>query len=104
MVFISAASSSHYAFETLTLEEKTCYKDKIYSITGLSLNPITKKSSKIVEHLLAKDRKEKKDIVIWHDVLNKSVSRHDSNNFQALAVSQLIDVLKGFQNKLSALV
>ena len=54
--------------------------------------------------MLAKDLKEKKDIVIWHDVLNNSISRHDSNNFQALTVPQLIDVLKGLQDKLSALV
>ena len=104
MVFILAASSLHHAFETSTLEEKERYKDKIYSIPGLSLNPYTKNPRKIVQNLLAKDLKEKTDIVIWHDVLNNSISRHDSNNFQALTVPQLIDVLKGFQDKLSALV
>ena len=54
--------------------------------------------------MLSKDLKEKNNIVIWHDVLNNSISRHESNNFQALTVSQLIDELKGLQNKLSALV
>ena len=104
MVFILAASSLHHAFETLTLEEKPRYKDKIYTIPGLSLNPHTENPRKIVQNLLAKDLKEKKDIVIWHDVLNNSISRHDSNNFQALTVPQLIDELKGLQNKISALV
>ena len=104
MVFILAASSLHHAFETSTPEEKERYKDKIYSIPGLSLNPYTKNPRKIVQNLLAKDLKEKTDIVIWHDVLNSSISRHDSNNFQALTVPQLIDVLKGLQDKLSALV
>ena len=104
MVFILAASSLHHAIETLTPDEKERYKDKIYSIPGLSLNPNTKNHRKIVQNLLAKDLKEKKDIVIWHDVLNNSISRHDSNNFQALTVSQLIDVLKGLHDKLSALV
>ena len=104
MVFILAASSLHHGIETLTPDEKERYKDKIYSIPGLSLNPNTKNHRKIVQNLLAKDLKEKKDIVIWHDVLNNSISRHDSNNFQALTVSQLIDVLKGLHDKLSALV
>ena len=104
MVFILAASSLHHAIETLTPEKKQRYKDKIYSIPGLSLNPNTKNPRKIVQNLLAKDLKEKKDIVIWHDVLNNSISRHDSNNFQALTVPQLIDVLKGLQDELSALV
>ena len=36
--------------------------------------------------------------------MNNSIYRHDSNNFQALNVPQLIDVLKGLQDKLSALV
>ena len=36
--------------------------------------------------------------------MNNSILRHDSNNFQALTVPQLIDVLKGLQNKVSALV
>ena len=104
MIFILAASSLHHAIETLTPDEKERYKDKIYFIPGLSLNPNTKNHRKIVQNLLAKDLKEKKDIVIWHDVLNNSISRHDSNNFQALTVSQLIDVLKGLHDKLSALV
>ena len=68
------------------------------------MNPNTKNPRKIVQNLLAKDLKEKKDMVIWHDVLNNSISRHDSNNLQALTVPQLIDVLKGLQNKVSALV
>ena len=50
------------------------------------------------------DLKDKKNIVIWHDVLNNSISRHDSNNFRALSVSELIEVLKTVQDKLSALV
>ena len=41
---------------------------------------------------------------MWHDVLNNSIFRHVSNNFQALTVSQLIDELKAIQEKLCALV
>ena len=104
MVFILAASSLHHAIETLTPDKKERYKEKIYSIPGLSLNPNTKNPRKIVQNLLAKYLKEKKDIVIWHDVMNNSISRLNSNNFQALTVPQLIDVLKGLQNKVSALV
>ena len=48
--------------------------------------------------------KEKKNIVIWHDVLNNSISRHDSKYFQALTVPKLIDELKAIQDKLCALV
>ena len=104
MVFILAASSLHHALETLTPDEKELYENKIFSIPGLSLNNNTKNPRKIVQNLLSKDLKDKKNIVIWHDVLNNSISRHDSNNFRALSVSELIEVLKTLQDKLSALV
>ena len=54
--------------------------------------------------MLSKDLKDKNNIVIWHDVLNNSISRHHSNNFCALSVSELIEILKSIQKKLSALV
>ena len=101
MVFIIAASSLHHALETLTPEEKNCYKEKIYSIPGLSLNPNTINPKKIVQNLLSKD---KKDIVTCHDVLNNSISKHDSNNFRALSVLDLIQTVKNLQDKLCALV
>ena len=104
MIFIIAASSLHQALETLTPEEKEQYKDKPNTIPGLSLNLNTKNPRKIVQNLLSKDLKDENRIVIWHDVLNNSISRHGSNNFRALSVSELIEILKSFQDRLSALV
>ena len=104
MVFILAASSLHHALETLSPEQKDRFKDKTYTIPGLSLNPNTKNPKKVVQNLLSKDLKDKKDIVIWHDVLNNSISKHDSNNFRALSVFDLIETLKNLQDKLCALV
>ena len=104
MVFILAASSLHHAIETLTPDEKERYESKIFSIPGLSLNPLTKNPKKIVQNLLSKDLKDKNNIVIWQDVINNSISRHDSNNFCELSVSELNEILKSIQKKLSALV
>ena len=104
MVFILAASSLHHALETLSPKQKDRFKDKTYTIPGLSLNPNTKNPKKVVQNLLSKDLKDKKDIVIWHDVLNNSISKHDSNNFRALSVFDLIETLKNLQDKLCALV
>ena len=60
MVFILAASSLHHALDTLTREEKEQFKNKLYSIPGLSLNPKTKNPKKVVQNLLSKDLAEKK--------------------------------------------
>ena len=71
---------------------------------NLSLNPNTKNPRKIVRNLLAKEFKVKKEVVVWHDILNNSISRHDSNNFRASPVTEKIEVLKNLLNTLSALV
>ena len=57
-----------------------------------------------MRNLLSKDLAETTDIIIWHDVLNNSISKHESNNYRALTVPQLLDFLKSSENKLRALV
>ena len=104
MVFIVAASSVDHAFDTLNPENRKTCNEKIFSVPGLSLNVNTKNPKKIVQNLLSKEFPEKTDIVIWHDVLNNSIPRHESNKFSPLPVSQLLDILKSFENKLRAVV
>ena len=58
----------------------------------------------IVQNLLLQDFAEKTEIVIWHDVLNNSLSKHKSNNFRSLSLSELLEILKSLENKLRALV
>ena len=104
MVFIVAASSVDHALETLNPENRKNYNEKVYSLPGLSLNVNTKNPKKIVQNLLSKELSDKTDIVIWHDVLNNSISKHESNNFHPLTVPQLLENLKFFENKHRALV
>ena len=99
MVFIVGASSVDHALDTLNFENRKTYKEKIFSNPGLSLNPNTKNPQKIVQNLLSKDLAEKTDIIIWHDVLNNSISKHESNHYRALTVPQLLDFLKFFEKK-----
>ena len=104
MVFILGASSLHHALDILTPEKRKTFNEKIYTIPGLSLNNHAKNPQKVVQNLLNKSFAEKTEIVIWHDVLNNSLSKHKSNNFRALSVSELLEILKTLENKLRALV
>ena len=104
MVFIVAASSLHHALDTIPSEKRLAYKEKIFTIPGLSLNCHAKNPQKIVQNFLRQDFAEKTEIVIWHDVLNNSLPKHKSNNFRALSVSELLEILKSLENKLRALV
>ena len=58
----------------------------------------------MVQNLIEKDFKDEKDLIIWHDVINNSICRHKSNSYRALSVSDLVDVLKSYQNRIRALV
>ena len=104
MVYILAARSVDHALDTLNPENRKTYKEKLFSLPGLSFNPNTKNPRNIVQNLLSKGLAEKTDIIIWHDVLNNSISKHESNNYRALTVPQLLDIVKSFGNKLRALV
>ena len=99
MVNILAASSVDHALDTLNRESRKNYREKIFSIRGLSVNHYLKNPKKIVQNMLSKGLVEKNDYVIWHDVLNNSVSKHESNNYRALTVPQLLEKLKSIENK-----
>ena len=99
MVNILAASSVDHALDTLNRESRKNYREKIFSITGLSVNHYLKNPKKIVQNVLSKGLVEKNDYVIWHDVLNNSISKHESNNYRALTVPQLLEKLKSIENK-----
>ena len=48
--------------------------------------------------------RDKKRLVILHDVVNNSLSRHRSNNDKPLTPSQLIAVLENYQKRIEAIV
>ena len=104
MVRILAASSLQHAIETVKPEDQKLVNEKVYSILGLSSNIHAKNPKKVVQNLIEKDFKDKKYLIIWHDVINNSVCRHKSNSYRALSVSDLVDVLKSYQNRIRALV
>ena len=103
MVFILAASSLHHAIKTLPQALQDHYKKGIYALPGLSINPNALKVRKTAQFQLSCFR-DKKRLVIWHDVVNNSLSRHRSNNNKPLTPSQLIEVLEKYQERIEAIV
>ena len=103
-MFVLGASSLHHALDILNPEKRKAFNEKFYTIPGLSLNNHAKSPQKVAQNLLQKDFAGKTENVIWHDVLNNSLSKHKSNNFRALSVSELLEILESLENKLRALV
>ena len=57
-----------------------------------------------MQNLLPKNLKDETDIVVSHDVLNKSIWRQKSNNYRPLSLPDLINVMKTLQDKLNGRV
>ena len=105
MVFILAASSLHHAIKTAPQVTQNRYKRNIYALPGLSFNPNALKVRKAAQFQLSHFFHDKKRLVIWHDVVNNSLSRHHrSNNNKPLTTSQLIEVLEKYQERIEAIV
>ena len=45
-----------------------------------------------------------RNFIIWHDVINNTLSKHRSNNDNPLTPENLIKVLKEYKNKISAII
>ena len=50
-----------------------------------------------------KPLRNQNNIVLWHDVINNSITPHKSNNDHPLTIKQLLEVLKKYRHKLSAI-
>ena len=104
MVFILAASSLHHAIKTLTQALEDHFKKGIYALPGLKFNLYAVKVRKTAQFQLSHFCRDKKRPVIWHDVVNNSLSRHLSNNNKPLTPSQLFAVLEEYQERIEAIL
>ena len=104
MIFILAASSLHHAIKTLPQALQDHYKKGIYALLGLSFSPNAVKERRTAQFQLSHFFRDKKRLVIWHDMMNNSLSRHRSNNNKPLTTSQLIAVLEECQERIEVMV
>ena len=104
MVYIVAASSLYHSLEQLSKPEKEQFLPKILAIPGLSLNANTTNPQKKLASLLCRaPLAEKRQVVVWHDIINNSINSHRTNNFRACTAEDLTEILKTLTN-ISAIV
>ena len=106
MVFIIAASSLHHSVNTLPLTLQKRLDDTFKAVPGLSFNLNANNRQKTVQYLLSNSPKcmIEKNFIIWHDVINNSLSNHRSNNDNPLTPESLIKILEEYKNKISAII
>ena len=84
MVYIVAASSLYHSMEQLSDPEKEQFLPEILSNPGLFLNPNTTNPQKNLASLICRSSlAEKRQVMVWHDIINNSINNHSTNNYRA---------------------
>ena len=89
MVFILGASSLDHALRKLSAPSQKRVKETCFTKPGLSFNLNARDSQITIHYHLHHFLSNRKDLVIWHDAINNSISKHLSNNNRSLSTDQL---------------
>ena len=103
-MFILAASSLHHALKKLSPASQKRVSQSCLAIPGLSFNHNAVNVRKTCQYQLDHYLLNRTDIVIWHDAVNNSISRHRSNNVNALTPNQLKKILLNYKRNIYAIV
>ena len=91
---IVAASSLFHSINNLNACEKKQYESLVTAIPGLSLNNNSLDQRKNLRRLLEDSPLKEKKVVVWHDVVNNTISSHRTKNYRPAGVEELTNYLK----------
>ena len=104
MAMIVAASSLYHSLKDLQQKERRETQQKVYAVPGLSLNLNTLNRGKDSRVLLELRPLASKQIIIWHEVLNNSISSHRTNNYTPCPLGELLAYLQSKRRQISGIV
>ena len=102
MVFILGASSLDHALRKLSAASQKRVKETCFTKPGFNFN--ARDPQKITQFNLHHFLSNRKDLVIWHDTINNSTSKHRSNNNRNLSTEQHKSLLSRFKEDITAIV
>ena len=73
----------------------------MFTISGRNPNAVKRRT---VQYLLKNCFKSKRDLIVLHDEVNNSLSKHPSNGNKPLTAQQLQNVLTTFRDRIKAVV
>ena len=104
MAWVVAASSLFHSLNTLRPAEKAELDELVYTESGLSLNPHTVRKRQNLQTLLEEHPLVDKEIILWHDVLNNSLSKHRTNANTLYPLDDLISYLQSKRHRFKAII
>ena len=93
-----------HALRKLLAPSQKRVKDTCFTKPGLSLKFNARDSQKTIQYCLHHYLSHRNDLVIWHDAINNSISRHRSNNNRNLGSEQLVNLLLRYRTNICAIV
>lgn len=105
MVFIIGASSLKAGIESTSGNQRKELSRISFFAKGLSLNPNCITPILNLGFLLRRGNlKSKANIVLWHDVISNTITKHRLNNNRAETVDSLIATIRKFRHRIAAIV
>ena len=102
MVFILGASSLDHALRILSAPSQKRVRETCFTKPGLNFN--ARDSQKTIQYYLHPFLSNRKDLVIWHNAINNSISKHRSNNNRSLSTAHLKSLLLRYKENITAIV
>ena len=105
MVYEIGASSFRYAVDDPPFRLRRRLLARTFATPGLSFNPNARNYLKNLDNLLSTGcLRYRADIVIWHDLINNTLSSQRSNNYNACSVQQLLHILARHRHRIATIV
>ena len=103
---IIVASSCSHALNNMTDESRRGLSPHIRTISGLSLNPNSRNILKNVTFVIENSRslRYRMDLVLWHNTIINTTTKHRSNNFSHCDPDGLVEYLQQDRFSFEAIV
>lgn len=104
-MYLIGASSLNNTFGKLHYEDREIFFGRSYAISGLSFNESATFLPKKLQFLLNNGRlRRAKNIIIWHDIINNSLTPHNTNKNRPCSIPELIEIILQYKNRISGIV
>ena len=97
MVLVLGASSLHRALKTLPYKKRKNLLIRTRSISGLSFNPNNSNNTKLQWLRRHGCLRNERQIIIWHDIINNSLTTHRKNSNTKCSPEQLVNIVREFE-------
>ena len=95
MVLVVAASSLSHSLDTLDEHTRNSVTGVVHAFPGLNLDP--KQNNCVLDFLNCEPLKDRQ-VILWHDLINNSITSHPKKNNTPLTVDELVSTLQQLKN------